>query len=103
MIAMTTVMIKSDNARRYKALLAGEARMGVNFIRDLFASITDAIGGRSGINVRRLAAARKTGMSEFEEKITALDADAIFSVNFDYEIVGRSMLLNSISGKEVVI
>jgi uncharacterized protein YbjQ (UPF0145 family) len=42
-------------------------------------------------------------MSELEEKTRALGANAVVGIDLDYEVVGQSMLMVSISGTAVVI
>ena len=81
----------------------GEAIMGANFVRDIFASVTDIIGGRSGAYESKLVDARQTAMAEIKEEALALGANAIVGVDLDYEVVGESMLMVSISGTAVII
>jgi uncharacterized protein YbjQ (UPF0145 family) len=77
--------------------------MGANFVRDIFASVTDIIGGRSGAYESKLVDARQTAMAEIKEEALALGANAIVGVDLDYEVVGESMLMVSISGTAVII
>jgi len=46
----------------------GEAIMGANIIRDIFESITDVIGGRSGAYEEKLQDAREIAMQELEQR-----------------------------------
>ena len=75
--------------------------MGANVVRDLFAGITDIIGGRSGAYEQKLADARQTAFSELEAHARALGADAVVGVDLDYEVVGDTMLMVSASGTAV--
>ena len=77
--------------------------MGANIVRDLFAGITDIIGGRSGAYESKLADARSVALSELEARARAAGGNAVVGVDLDYEVVGQSMLMVSASGTAVVI
>ena len=103
MIVTTTPSIEGRKIVDYKGVVVGEAIMGANFVRDIFASVTDIIGGRSGAYESKLVDARQTAMAEIKEEAWALGANAIVGVDLDYEVVGESMLMVSISGTAVII
>ena len=48
MIVTTTPAVEGRKIVAYKGIVFGEVVSGVNFIKDMFSSITDMIGGRSG-------------------------------------------------------
>jgi uncharacterized protein YbjQ (UPF0145 family) len=81
----------------------GEAIMGANVVRDLFAGVTDIIGGRSGAYESKLQDARETALRELEQRVLAVGGNAVVGVDLDYEVVGNSMLMVSASGTAVVI
>ncbi len=83
----------------------GEAILGANIFKDLFAGIRDIIGGRSGAYEKELARAREIAFEELKERAQALGANAVVGIDIDYEVVGQngSMLMVSISGTAVVI
>lgn len=103
MIVTTTPTIEGNPIREYKGIVVGEAIMGANFVRDIFASITDIVGGRSGAYETKLADSRETAMREIKNEAMLAGANAIVGVDLDYEVVGESMLMVSISGTAVVI
>jgi uncharacterized protein YbjQ (UPF0145 family) len=103
MIITTTPTIEGHPIREYKGIVVGEAIMGSNFVRDIFASITDVVGGRSGAYESKLADARRTAMSELEQEARRVGGNAVVGVDLDYEVVGDSMLMVSVSGTAVVI
>jgi uncharacterized protein YbjQ (UPF0145 family) len=103
MIVTTTPSIEGHPIREYKGIVVGEAIMGANVVRDIFASITDVIGGRSGAYKSKLADARETAMSELKQNAQELGANAVVGIDLDYEVVGQSMLMVSVSGTAVVI
>lgn len=103
MIVTTTNTIEGYKITSYKGIVVGEAIMGANVVRDVFASITDIVGGRSGAYESKLQDARDTAMNELEARAAALGANAVVGVDLDYEVVGQSMLMVSASGTAVVI
>lgn len=82
-------------------IVCGEAIMGANFIRDLAASITDFVGGRSGAYEANLRQGRAIALQEMMNEARNLGADAVVGVDIDYETVGNSMLMVSASGTAV--
>ena len=101
MIITTTQSIEGRKITTYHGVVVGEAIMGANVVRDLFAGITDIIGGRSGAYEQKLADAREVAFKELEDRAAKLGADAIVGVDLDYEVVGDSMLMVSVSGTAV--
>jgi uncharacterized protein YbjQ (UPF0145 family) len=103
MIVTTTNNIEGRRITDYRGIVVGEAIMGANVVRDFFAGITDIVGGRSGAYEAKLQDARDTAMQELESRARALGANAVVGVDLDYEVVGDSMLMVSVSGTAVVI
>jgi uncharacterized protein YbjQ (UPF0145 family) len=103
MIVTTTNSVEGYQISEYKGIVVGEAIMGANVVRDVFAQITDIVGGRSGAYESKLQDARETALSELEDRARALGANAVVGVDLDYEVVGQSMLMVSASGTAVVI
>ena len=103
MIITTTQSIEGRPITGYIGIVVGEAIMGANVFRDVFASITDIVGGRSGAYEKELQKARDTAMAELEERARAMGAEAVVGVDLDYEVVGQSMLMVSISGTGVTL
>ena len=95
-----------DNARvvKYIGLVSGEAILGANIFRDLFAGIRDIVGGRSHAYEQELRKAKDIAVREMVDQAQALGANAIVGVDLDYENVGQSggMLMVSASGTAVV-
>ena len=103
MIVTTTPSVEGYQIAEYKGIVVGEAIMGANILRDMFAGITDIIGGRSGAYESKLQDARETALHELEQRARAVGANAVVGVDLDYEVVGQSMLMVSASGTAVVI
>ena len=105
MIVTTTTLIEGRPVQQYLGVVTGEVIAGANLVRDIFASITDIFGGRSGKYEEVLATAREQALAEMQDKARALDANAVIGVDIDYEVLGKagSMLMVSCSGTAVVV
>ncbi len=103
MIISTTPTIEGKQIQAYKGIVAGEAIMGANVVRDIFASIRDIVGGRAGAYESQLARAREIALKEMENQALALGANAIVGVDIDYEVVREGMLMVTAAGTAVVI
>ncbi|KJR46299.1 hypothetical protein UF75_3330 [Desulfosporosinus sp. I2] len=103
MLLTTTPSIEGRKIISYLGIITGEAIMGANIMRDIFASITDVIGGRSGAYEEKLQDARRIALQELEERAARLGADAVVGIDLDYEVIGQSgsMLMVSASGTAV--
>lgn len=103
MIVTTTHELQGYEVERYYGIVVGEAVMGANVFRDLFSSIRDIVGGRSGSYEDVLTKARKIAFSEIEVEARGLGANAVIGIDIDYQIVGEkgSMLMVSIAGTAV--
>ena len=62
-IVSTTSRLEGRPAKEYLGIVTGEVIVGANLFRDLFASITDIVGGRSGKYENVLARARKEALT----------------------------------------
>ncbi len=104
MIVTTTPSIEGRAVRDYRGIVIGEVIVGANLFRDLFASITDIVGGRSGKYENVLKRARDEALLEMQAEAVKLGANAVVGVDLDYEVVGDkgSMLMVSASGTAVV-
>ncbi|KPJ52852.1 hypothetical protein AMJ39_06715 [candidate division TA06 bacterium DG_24] len=105
MLVVTTPNIEGKKVARYLGIVTGEAIMGANLFKDLFASITDVIGGRAAAYERELTKAKEIAVKEMEGRAAELGANAILAVDLDYEVLGDkgSMLMVSASGTAVVV
>jgi uncharacterized protein YbjQ (UPF0145 family) len=105
MIITTTPSIEGREIADYKGLVSGDAVLGANVFKDLFAGIRDIVGGRSAAYERELDSAKTIALSEMEEKAAALGATAVVGVDLDYETIGAngSMLMVSASGTAVTL
>jgi len=101
MIVTTTPTIQGKEIKEYLGIVTGEAIMGANIIKDIFASITDIVGGRSAAYEKELTRAREIALREMEENARTLGANGIVGVDLDYETVREGMLMVTVSGTAV--
>lgn len=104
MLLTTTPNIEGRRIVRYCGVVAGEAILGANLFKDLFAGIRDLVGGRSGTYEKELQRARDIAMKELAERAAELGANAVVGIDLDYEVMGErnGMLMVSASGTAVV-
>lgn len=105
MILTTTNQLEGKAIREYKGIVFGETIIGANIFKDLFASVRDIVGGRSGAYEKVLQEARETAMNEMAQRAQLSGANAVIGIDVDYEVVGNSgsMLMVSVSGTAVVV
>lgn len=89
----------------YHGIVTGDAILGANVFKDVFAGIRDIVGGRSAAYEKELKAAKDIALREIEEAATAMGANGIVAVDLDFETVGQSgsMLMVSVSGTAVTV
>lgn len=103
MILTTTPSVEGQAIEQYCGIVIGEAVMGANLFKDMFASIRDIVGGRSGSYEDELTRARKMAFTELEQEARNMGANAVVGIDIDYEVIGEkgSMLMVSINGTAV--
>lgn len=101
MLITTTHNIEGRQITTYLGLVTGETIMGANIVRDIFASITDIVGGRSGAYESKLREARQLAIYEMQNEAANLGANAVVGVDIDYEVVREGMLMVTASGTAV--
>jgi uncharacterized protein YbjQ (UPF0145 family) len=103
MILTTTPAIEGRTITEYKGVVFGEVISGVNFLRDLAASIRNIVGGRSASYEEELITARTQAMQEMSDRASRLGADAVVGIDIDYEVLGENggMLMVTASGTAV--
>jgi uncharacterized protein YbjQ (UPF0145 family) len=103
MLVLTTPNIEGKKVTKYIGLVSGEAILGANIFKDIFAGIRDIVGGRSAAYERELRRAKDIAVQEMMDQAKALGGNAIISVDLDYETIGQgSMLMVSACGTAVV-
>lgn len=106
MLVLTTPSIEGKRITRYLGLVSGEAILGANIFKDIFAGIRDIVGGRSAAYEKELRQAKDIAVEEMKEQARALNGNAVIGVDLDYETlqIGQTggMLMVSASGTAVV-
>jgi len=105
MLLTTTSIIEGRRITHYYGIVAGEAVLGANVLKDLFAGIRDFIGGRSATYEKELQRAREIALEELQENAHKLGANAVIGIDIDYEVLGKEngMLMVSVSGTAVFV
>ncbi len=105
MLMSTTTVIEGRPVSTYLGVVTGEAIIGANIFRDIFASVRDIVGGRSATYEKGLSEAREVAMAEMTASAQSLGANAVVGVDLDYEVLGQQngMLMVSISGTAVSV
>ena len=103
MLLTTTSVIDGKRIVNYHGLVTGEAILGANIFKDIFAGIRDIVGGRSATYEKELGRAKGLAIEEMVEQAQAMGANAVIAIDLDYETVGQggSMLMVSASGTAV--
>ena len=101
----TTPGVDGYKVQQYMGVVTGEAILGANVFKDLFAGIRDIVGGRSATYERELKRARDIAMEEIKTSAAEMGANAVVAIDIDYETVGGqgSMLMVTVSGTAVVL
>ena len=107
MIIVTTPNLEGQRITKYLGLVSGDAILGANIFRDLFAGIRDIVGGRSAAYEKELRQAKRLALVEMMDEATELGANAVVAVDLDYETIamgrGGGMLMVSATGTAVVV
>ncbi len=99
----TTALVEGKQVTKYHGVVTGEAIIGANAIRDLFAGLRDFFGGRSSSYEEVLRKAKDTALQEMAQEAERMGANAVIGIDLDYETVGTngSMLMVTCSGTAV--
>ncbi|WP_144186039.1 heavy metal-binding domain-containing protein [Elioraea rosea] len=103
MIFTTTNSVAGREITAYLGIVFGDAVVGVNVVRDVFASIRDIVGGRSAAYEKELSAARRVALENLLAEARELGADAVVGVDIDYASIGKGggMLMVTTTGTAV--
>ncbi len=98
-------MLEGRKVTRYIGIVSGEAIMGANLFKDLFAGIRNIVGGRSAAYEEELRKAKDIAIAEMSQQAQMMGGNAVIGVDLDYETIGAngSMLMVSASGTAVVL
>ncbi len=106
MLVTTTSTLQDRKVTKYLGLVSGEAILGANIFKDLFAGIRNIIGGRSAAYEKELRTAKDIAMEEMVQQAKSLGGNAVIAVDIDYETISPgsgSMLMVAVTGTAVII
>src|SRR6476661_8690500 len=87
MLVVTTPSLEGRVISQYLGLVSGEAILGANIFRDIFAGIRDIVGGRSAAYEEELRKAKTIALDEMQEEAARLGGNAVVGVDLDYETI----------------
>jgi uncharacterized protein YbjQ (UPF0145 family) len=83
MLVTNTSTVEGRKIVKYCGIVTGEAILGANVFKELFAGIRDIVGGRSATYERELQRARDIALGELEERAGRMGANAVVGVDLD--------------------
>ena len=103
MIIATTPEVPEGKVVQTLGVVTGEAIIGAHIFRDIFAGITNIIGGRAGGYEKALREARDIALDDMQAEAKSRGADAVIGVDLDYESLGadNGMLMVTAAGTAV--
>jgi len=103
MIVTTTPTVEGRPVLDYLGVVTGEAIIGANILKDVFAAVRDVVGGRSEAYEDALRTARGEALREMVREAEAREANAVVGLDLDYEVLGakNGMLMVTACGTAV--
>ncbi len=76
---------------------------GANILRDVMATVTDYVGGRSAAYEEEVGKARNSAIEEMSDRARVKGADAVVGITLDYETIGSrgAMIMVTAAGTAV--
>lgn len=106
MLVTTTPTLEGKTITAYHGLCSGEAILGANIFKDIFASIRDVVGGRSQAYEKELEKAKQIAVAEMTVQAREMGGNAVVAVDLDFETIGSgggNMLMVCASGTAVTV
>jgi len=88
MLVSTTEELQGFAITDYLGLVHGEVVSGANILRDVMATVTDFVGGRSAAYEQELQNSRDNALRELTDRAQRLGADGVVGLQLDYEVIG---------------
>jgi uncharacterized protein YbjQ (UPF0145 family) len=83
MILSTTDVLQGVTIDRYLGIVTAEVVYGTNALRDMFASLRDVFGGRTGSYERVFEKGQQDAIAELERRAQRLGADGVIGIQID--------------------
>ena len=93
MLLVTSPDLGKHKITEYLGLVTSEVIMGTNPIKDFAAGIRDIVGTRNKEYENALIKAKELAIEELKERATAMGANAVISIDIDYEQMSRHNLI----------
>ena len=105
MLLTTTHTIQGRDISSYLGVVCGEVVVGAHLGKDILASFTNIVGGRSNAYESTLRETRDAALQEMVAEAQKLGATAVIAVKFDYSVIGQggSMMMVAVSGTAVTL
>ena len=103
-VLVTTPNVPARQSEKALGIVSAEVVVGANVFRDIFAAVTDFVGGRSASYQKVLRSAKQQAQAELQQAAHSLGADAVVGIALDYNEIsgdGKSMLFLVMSGTAV--
>jgi uncharacterized protein YbjQ (UPF0145 family) len=101
MIITTTPGVEGHPIEEYLGIVTGEAILGAHIGRDILATFTDIVGGRSQEYEEEVRKARGIALDEMSAEAASKGGNAVVGVDIDYEVIRQGMLMVAASGTAV--
>ncbi|HAC62434.1 MAG TPA: hypothetical protein DCF68_02570 [Cyanothece sp. UBA12306] len=102
MLLTTTPDLGETKIVEYLGLVTGEVILGTNPIKDIAASLRELVGTRSKEYEESLVKAKELALKELEERAVAMGANAIISIQLDFEqVTTHNMIMVCAAGTAV--
>ena len=83
MLTTTTDTVQGYEIEEYLGIVTAEVVYGTNVLRDFFAGIRDAIGGRTGSYERVFEKGQLDSIEELKKRASKLGADGVIGIEID--------------------
>lgn len=108
MVLSTTDYLEGKTIKEYRGIVFGETIIGIDFIKDFTAGLTNFIGGRAEEYEEELVNARADAINEMIKRADKIGANCLLGVKIDVESIGIGeknglMLMVSASGTAAIM
>jgi uncharacterized protein YbjQ (UPF0145 family) len=100
---VSTPNMENYTIKEYLGFISSEVVLGTGFLSELEAEVADFAGVRSEKFQNKLIDANNSVLYELRLRAYNLHANAILSVDIDYSVIGKNMLMVNANGTAVII
>ena len=103
MLLTTSPVIQNKEIVKYHGIVGVEVVLGANIFRDFFSVIRDIFGGRTRSYEYVFKKGRETVLKDLNTRAAEYGGNAVVGINFDYETIGRGILMVAATGTAVTV